>query len=118
MGEYERMAIRHLRQIYQGEEVDCEWYAFRGEGGEFYSPRVDIAVGPFAFHDHYGERYGQLLVQQRGFIDRLMDAHNGNVPDPERVAFNQIARFNENARCLLCIESRTVEGESTASATS
>jgi hypothetical protein len=51
MGPYERMAIGQLRQIYRGEEVECEWYAFRGEGGEFYAPRVDLAVGPFALHE-------------------------------------------------------------------
>lgn len=110
MGPYERMAVGHLRRLYNREEVECEWYAFRGEGGEFYSPRVDIAVGPFAIRQSFEARYADLLYEQRGLIDRLIAAHNENVGQAERVTFEQIAFFNENSRCLLCIEIENTGG--------
>ena len=37
-------------------------------------------------------------------MERLIEKHNQNVEEPEKTSFDAIASFNENARCLLCIE--------------
>lgn len=92
-----------LRRIYP--EIVCPWYPFRGEGRRIYSPAIDIAVGPFAIADSYVTRYSEMLGESQQFIQLLIDAHNVNVQEEgERVTFDSVAHFNENARCLLGIE--------------
>lgn len=46
-----------------------QWCPFRGEGRGTYAPRVDVAVGPFALYDRYGDRYTQMMIDTRQFID-------------------------------------------------
>ena len=101
--EYQNIVKAKLERLYN--EVEVQWYPFRGRGRGIYSPRVDIAVGPFAIETQYGNRYAELLTETRDFIDRLIEKHNRNVEENgEQTSFHRIERFNENARCLLCIE--------------
>ena len=101
--EYEDAAKTFLDRIY--EEVQVQWYPFRGEGRHIYAPVVDIAVGPFAIEQRFGPQYTELLGATRNFIERLIEKHNRNVEHAEeRTSLNRIMYFNENARCLLCIE--------------
>ncbi len=70
-----------------------------------YWPVVDIAVGPFATRERLGHRYTQLVLDSRALIERLIEFHNGNVEElGERMDFGTLLEFNENARCLFCIE--------------
>jgi hypothetical protein len=86
-------------------EVVVQWQPFRGEGRGIYAPIVDVAVGPFAIQRRYIDEYGQMLDGTRAFIDSLIERHNANLEGQERPArFQRIRDFNENARCLLCIE--------------
>lgn len=77
-----------------------------GEGRQIYSPVVDLAVGPFAIQRTYEAEYTQALMKTRGFVESLINKHNKNVVGDiqERVSFDGILHFNENARCLFCIE--------------
>jgi hypothetical protein len=104
--EYQDKVKGELERIYTGEEVVAQWYPFKGEvhGARMYSPAVDVAVGPFATERRYEIRYAELLENTRGFVEHLIEKHNQNVEHEERTSFGAIAYFNENARCLLCIE--------------
>lgn len=120
--EYQLQAKELLQRIYPGEEVEEQWCPFRGEGQGMYCPRVDLAVGPFATTGRFEERYRELLDASRAFVECLVAKHNENIEraaahrsvlgnaDLRRLllsgitSFETIAFFNENARCLLCIE--------------
>lgn len=101
--EYQSEIQGLLGHIY--DEVEIQWHPFRGEGRAIYSPAIDIAVGPFAINERLEEEYTRLLHGSRMFVDRLIDAHNGNVRDHDgQVVFDELLHFNENARCLIAIE--------------
>jgi hypothetical protein len=102
--EYQHKVKRELEQIYTGEKVEMQWYPFRGKGRSMYGPIVDVAVGPFATEARYETRYADLLETTRVFIEYLIEKHNENVDLTEKTSFAAIAHFNQNARCLLCIE--------------
>jgi hypothetical protein len=98
--EYQLTVKQRLERLY-GETV-VQWHPFRGEGRRIYGPVVDIAVGPFAINRRYEDEYTTLLYQRRHFIEALIARHNLNTG--EATCFEEIASFNQNARCLLCIE--------------
>lgn len=100
--EYQHCAKAGLDRLYG--EVKVQWYPFPGEKGRMYAPVVDIAVGPFALDARYEEEYTHLLRRTRPFIERLIAMHNQNVENVEPASFDALLHFNENARCLLCIE--------------
>ena len=102
--QYQHKIKRELERIYNEQEVAVQWYPFRGEGPRQYCPIVDVAVGPFATERRYEAQYAQLLENTRTFVELLIEKHNRNVEDPEKTSFEAITYFNENARCLLCIE--------------
>ncbi len=104
--EYQLFVQNKLKKIHF--EVEREWVPFRGEGRGMYSPRVDVAVGPFAINRKYISEYESLLQENKSFVELLIDKHNENVDKfgntENKVCFNDIACFNKNARCLFCIE--------------
>ena len=102
--EYQHKIKGELKRIYREQEVAVQWYPFRGDGRRQYCPIVDVAVGPFATERRYEARYAQLLEGTRAFVELLIEKHNRNVEDSEKTSFEAIAYFNENARCLFCIE--------------
>jgi len=102
--EYQEGVAERLRGLYS--EVKVQWYPFRRLGRDIYAPRIDVAVGPFATEDRrYGDEYDSMLEGRRNFIECLIEMHNQNVGGVrDRVSFESIAHFNQNARCLLGIE--------------
>src|SRR5258708_2488380 len=105
--EYQRGAKEALERLYPGVEVKTEWYPFLGESRDMYWPVVDVAVGPFATHQKFGSRYTELMKETRPFIQSLIEIHNTNVKAlgrDEFANFRVLSEFNENARCLFCIE--------------
>jgi len=104
--EYQDKVKAKLERFYKGEQIEVQWYPFRGEGLRIYGPIVDVAVGPFATEQRYETRYDELLHKTRVFVERLIEKHNQNVEaeEVEQTSFDAIASFNRNARCLLCIE--------------
>ncbi len=100
---YQQHVKEALDRHYQ--EVALQWRPFSGEGPAIYAPVVDVAVGPFAIQEQYIVRYDELSEASRAFVNQLIEKHNANCEaHEERVTFEQIKHFNQNARCLLCIE--------------
>lgn len=103
-----------LNQIYPN-NVEKEWSSI--SDGQRYTPRIDIAVGPFAIQTQLGQEYDQLMgVGQSNILIRCLirhhllniaDFHNTdtNVTD-EHVdeLFNNLMGINYNARCLIAVE--------------
>jgi hypothetical protein len=116
--EYQDTVIPLLANKLNDLEVIGEWSAFRGINYQ-YSPRVDIAVGPFSITPNANQtaEYNRILGQENtdAFLKRIYDFHVENIGDewineiniPE---FNFVTRKNQNARCFLAIE---IENSST-----
>jgi hypothetical protein len=93
-------------------EVIGEWTAFHRVNYQ-YSPRVDIAVGPFSITPSANQtaQYNEILRQENtdAFLKKIYDFHVANIGDewlneiniPE---FDFVTRKNQNARCFLAIE--------------
>jgi hypothetical protein len=101
--QYKGRAKDALDRLYG--EVVMQWQPFLGEGRAIYAPVVDVAVGPFAIRGRYIDEYAKLLDDTRGFVERLIAKHNENLDGQEKPTdFETIKYFNQNARCLLCVE--------------
>jgi len=102
---YQPIAKRKLKKIYS--EVKTEWTSIRGDKN-IYSPRVDLAVGPFAIDRRYENEYDDLMRESKIFIKSLIANHNENLRsfdlELEDNYFEKLFDFNRNSRCLLCIE--------------
>ncbi len=93
-------------------EVKNEWVAFHGFRNH-YSPRVDIAVGPFSLiaGDNKIEEYDTLLLIDNfnTFIRQAYDFHIQNIGNEylneiDIPDYQQLIHVNSNARCFLAIE--------------
>jgi hypothetical protein len=108
--EYQTSITPLLRSIF--EEVTPEWIAFRGLGYQ-YSPRVDIAVGPYstiANEDKIAE-YNMLLSTEivHNFLEKVYNYHILNVGENwlheiHIPSLEDLIHKNENARCLIAFE--------------
>ena len=87
--------------------VSPEWAALRDEPG-VYSPRLDIAVGPFAIVGRCEREYDVLGDAHRPFLEAVHDAFIENVISLDQADFtpdlDSICSLNSNARCFLAIE--------------
>lgn len=93
-------------------EVNGEWIAFRNMPYQ-YSPRVDIAVGPYSVRpgrNRTGE-YNALLHDENisSFLESIYECHIENIGDEwlneiEIPDFDSLVNKNQNARCFLAIE--------------
>lgn len=92
-------------------EIKKEWASMQEERAlQIYSPRIDVAVGPFATEESLELTYNEILerwpVQQ--FIRVLVEFNRQNLHQygdfvvPRE--YDQISHLNFNARCLLAIE--------------
>jgi predicted AlkP superfamily pyrophosphatase or phosphodiesterase len=93
-------------------EIFSEWRAFENMPYQ-YSPRVDIAVGPFSVTPgrNKTDEYNQLLRNENvnNFLRKIYDYHIENIGDewineitiPD---YDFLAHKNQNARCFLSIE--------------
>ena len=93
-------------------DVVSEWRAFDNMPYQ-YSPRVDIAIGPFSVNSGGNKtaEYNQLLRNENieEFLRKIYDFHIENIRDewineisiPE---FDFLIRKNQNARCFCAIE--------------
>ena len=103
--------IYHLLQT-KLNEVEKEWIAFKGnEYHNQYSPRVDIAVGPFSIEQERIWEYNDLVEQGniRFFLHRVYDFHVENIRNmcSNEITipiFNELIIKNQNARCFLAFE--------------
>ena len=92
-------------------EIAIEWRAMTDEPG-VYSPRLDAAVGPFAFHDKLGDQYDAMVKKHSRFLRELFDLHRANLDDcggaREDIGFEEVSRRNWNSRCFLAFEIENV----------
>ena len=96
--------------------VETEWQTITDIGG-LYSPRIDIAVGPFSVIRDVNKivEYNQLMDTHEAFISKLIEYNNTNIrtyrdPD-ERIdlyhiepTIDSLKHVNRNGRCWLAIE--------------
>lgn len=97
-----------LARLFGAAAVESEWQALRGERGS-YSPRLDLAVGPFATGtSRRSAEYDGLLEQHSKLLDKLWSLHVANLRayDPGHATPDRQQAFtlNGNARCFLAIE--------------
>lgn len=116
--EYQDTMIQLLANKLIDLQVIGEWSAFSGISYQ-YSPRVDIAVGPFSITPNANQKveYDRILNQENtdAFLHKIYDFHVENVGNewineitiPE---FEIVTHKNQNARCFLAIE---IENSST-----
>ena len=112
-----------VKQGYES-EVKAPWSAFSGYGRRIYSPRVDIAVGPFATENRRCEQeYDRKVNGCNQLIDTWVDMFRQNwqsvigdrywrVPLHSPSGYRDFIEHgaNRNARCFIAIE---VENETT-----
>ena len=86
--------------------IQTEWRSEFGNG--IYSPRVDIAVGPFATTE--GERlieqYDRMYGTYHELVNNLIDIHRQNTQEEtsrEEIYYRTMI-INPNARCFMAIE--------------
>tara|TARA_R110002033_G_scaffold36472_2_gene74983 strand:- start:88 stop:657 length:570 start_codon:yes stop_codon:yes gene_type:complete len=110
--QYQDLMLPKLRGRLDGLEVINEWSAFRGVYGQ-YSPRVDIAVGPFSTITDQTliNEYNRILKQEEliMFLRKVFDFHLINTQqsllETEKIYhINSKIRKNKNARCFMAIE--------------
>ncbi len=111
--EYQELVGPSLQNLLNGLEVVQEWTAFRKTPYQ-YSPRVDIAVGPFnvAPGQNRTNEYNLIVngnQQFEEFITQVYECHISNIGEEwlneiELPRLNVVKRKNQNARCLLAIE--------------
>ena len=105
---YQGELAEGLKSAFGDIPVETEWITMRGEVAR-YSPRLDIAVGPFATGDaRYGKEFNQLFEKHETLIRKLYELHCENLGtygEREEIAeLKAMATFNYNARCFLAIE--------------
>lgn len=102
---YQKLMKNKLRLIYP--EVKTEWSSMAGEQ-DIYSPKIDIAVGPFAINRRYINDYDSQMEDSRIFIEGLLEKHKSNIKEFNgeelKLNFDNLKLKNRNARCLLAIE--------------
>ncbi|WP_412985622.1 hypothetical protein [Pontimicrobium sp. IMCC45349] len=116
--QYQNLVSPLLSNKLEGLDVVEEWRAFTGVNYQ-YSPRVDIAAGPFSVapYNNQTAEYNNILRNDNvdTFLKQIYDCHVENIGEewlheiqiPE---FDFLTRKNQNARCFLAIE---IENSST-----
>ncbi|WP_040952042.1 hypothetical protein [Gorillibacterium massiliense] len=109
--EYQIELVWKLSQVFLTNDVIDEWPSMGDEYNlAVYSPRIDVAVGPFATHERLGNLYDQMIEQPRSelFLRKLVDYNRINLEMydgfVEGSSFEDIRYLNHNARCLMAIE--------------
>lgn len=110
--EYQNIILPLIQTKLKDLEVKNEWTAFTGYQNH-YSPRVDIAVGPFSTVGEQNQThvYNQLVITKniQSFIRKLYEVHIENigleVNNEIRIpSFEDLIYKNQNARCFFAIE--------------
>lgn len=109
---YQQTIFTLLRNNFPHAEVTNEWASFK-RGMNHYSPRVDIAVGPFSVEPGRNKiyEYNMLTEETRmhAFLRHLYDRHAQNVRanlagEINIRPFDDVILKNLNARCFMAIE--------------
>jgi hypothetical protein len=107
--EYQDIIKNELKRILSGSnlEIEKEWSS-DVQRYKIYSPRLDLAVGPFAKHDGKIYEYNVLQGTYNKFIQELINLHNSNLSENDtfndQKNFYSVTNKNINARCFLAVE--------------
>lgn len=101
---YQRLIASHFGTL--GYATSREWRS-RFDLVNCYSPRLDLAVGPFAIDGQFGHEYDRLEDRNQAFLATIFDLYRGNVHrsgTPGIELPDHHHSMNHNARCFLAIE--------------
>ena len=105
--EYQNNIKNKLRNIFPELDVETEW-RIKVEQFNIYSPRLDLAVGPFSINNRNIINYDNLLNTYRYFFDKLIKIHNNNLHIFNnyfsQTNFGNLLHTNRNARCFIALE--------------
>lgn len=110
--EYQNDLLPLIGAKFPHQEIRNEWAAFTGQIHQ-YSPRVDIAVGPFnvAPGPNLTDTYNQLTADDTTihFLTAAFQFHQQNLDialynEIVYPQFNHLISKNQNARCFLAFE--------------
>jgi hypothetical protein len=109
---YQNELVERLSQIFIGDRVQMEWSSMKDEHNlSIYSPRIDVAVGPFATQERFGHIYDEMLdrIQVQNFIRDLVNYNRINLEAfgdgfVRPVEYDEVIYMNHNARCFMAIE--------------
>lgn len=111
VAEYQADLRNRLRKIFDSEQIEIEWSSMQEEYNlTLYSPRIDLAVGPFATQQKHGLIYNEMLEsdQIRELIMRLVEFNRFNLEEygdfVRPFEYDEIIYSNYNARCFMAIE--------------
>ena len=104
---YQEFAFNSLMKIFGEDGVKKEWNVAKDSEDAFtrelYSPRLDVAVGPFNISRHVyedGLRITRTINSNRNFIKKLWQ-----VSELKSFSFAEfLSNKNNNPRCMLAIE--------------
>ncbi|MCK0473851.1 hypothetical protein [Halalkalibacter sp. APA_J-10(15)] len=109
--EYQEYIKGQLEVLFPNSDVKKEWNAMREERAlNIYSPRVDVAVGPFATHGRYGMDYDEMFNVDSTceFVQHLITYNRDNLNRygdfVEADTYESVIYQNSNARCFMAIE--------------
>lgn len=100
-----------LDQIFHRDDIVVEWSSMNDERDRtLYSPRLDVAVGPFATHERLETIYDDMINSSKSkiLLTKLIEYNKINLEVydnfVEAVDYERIRYLNYNSRCFLAIE--------------
>ncbi|AHX21992.1 MULTISPECIES: hypothetical protein [Bacillus cereus group] len=107
--QYQNYIKNQLQTLYRQNEIQVEWDAMKGARDfNIYSPRIDVAVGPFALYQGYETEYDEMLSSSKVFIEKLIEFNRDNLTGHDYFVephiYEEIMYQNRNARCFMAIE--------------
>jgi hypothetical protein len=108
VSQFQKAIVPRLSAVLGGAEVRAEWRTMADRKG-VYSPRLDLAVGPFAVaHEVYSEEFNTQIEKHREFVQMLHACSSENferiTPELRPLDYGDMAFRNANARCFMAIE--------------
>jgi len=105
--EYQDVLVRKLSRVFREVPVQSEWATMTDESG-LYSPRLDVAVGPFATDRIYIGEYDALIRTHAPLVKALFTVHRANLKEhgerDDHFSFDELCHRNSNSRCFLAFE--------------
>lgn len=107
--QYQSYLVDKLREVFLIDEVCEEWPSMGDEHNlSIYSPRIDVAVGPFATQERLGNIYDNMVIRSETFLRRLIKYNKINLEIYDGFVnasnYEEIRYLNHNARCFMAIE--------------
>jgi hypothetical protein len=110
--EYQQFIIPPIQNLIPELAIRSEWKAFNEIQEARYSPRIDIAIGPFNVGPgpNIQDKYDNILKSNEvvSFLEQVYKFHKNNIEKYSSLLsvpeFQEILSLNHNSRCLIAIE--------------